>query len=524
MAEMAPISMSLSQRSEQDNLKVELKKSENVTEIDIGPGTVEDLDDAEVFLRDNGISHGRLRELLDDKDAQKRLLRRVDLTLLPLLCGTYMLQYLDKQVLSYSAVFDLFSSTGISSAQYSWLVSIFYFAYLGAEWPLSYLAQHYATGTIISIFTICWGIILACTATCSNFATLAVCRFILGIFEAVITPSFLLIIGTWYTRQEQPARVGAFTCFIGVGSMAGGILFVATGQSKGWDIWRTNFVLCGGITILWGVILLIFLPNSIFAAKRFTLEEKAMLIARSQTNNTGVYSRTIKWGHVKQALSDVQVWLLFLFVLLNETINGGIASFGKLIVQGFTDSAILTTAYGIPYGAWCTFFMFTGPWIASRLKDSRTTVMVLYVLPTLIASCLFWKLPRTNQKGLLMAYYICPSYTGACFLALQMPSANFGGYTKRVTGSAIVFLAYCTGNIVGPHAFIASEAPIYQTGCKVIIGCVVGQIVIALLLRALLIRRNKKRDTDASLSEYECVDETLQDVTDFENKNFRYVY
>lgn len=49
---------------------------------------VELLDEAEIFLQQNGIPHSRLKELLEDKDAQKKLVRHIDLTLLPLLMGT----------------------------------------------------------------------------------------------------------------------------------------------------------------------------------------------------------------------------------------------------------------------------------------------------------------------------------------------------------------------------------------------------------------------------------------------------
>ena len=110
-----------------------------------------------------------------------------------------------------------------------------------------------------------------------------------------------------------------------------------------------------------------------------------------------------------------------------------------------------------------------------------------------------------------------------------MPANNVAGYTKRVTATAFVFLAYCAGNIIGPQAFLASEAPIYQTGCKVIIGCSAGQVVLAFMLRFLLIRRNKQRDAAAATeteargleSEY---DEAYADLTDFQNPKFRYSY
>lgn len=51
-----------------------------------------------------------------------------------------------------------------------------------------------------------------------------------------------------------------------------------------------------------------------------------------------------------------------------------------------------------------------------------------------------------------------------------MPSSNMGGYTKRVTSTALVFLAYCIGNIIGPHAFLSDEAPVYPTACKLGLG------------------------------------------------------
>lgn len=106
-----------------------------------------------------------------------------------------------------------------------------------------------------------------------------------------------------------------------------------------------------------------------------------------------------------------------------------------------------------------------------------------------------------------------------------MPASNVGGYTKRTTATAFVFLAYCVGNIVGPHAFLGSEAPVYQTGCKLIIGCIAGQAAIALVLRYVLIRRNKLRDmAQGEAAYFGGQDELLQDITDFENPSFRYSY
>ena len=41
-----------------------------------------------------------------------------------------------------------------------------------------------------------WGVILMCHAACTNFAGLAVCRTLLGVFESCVAPILVLIIAS----------------------------------------------------------------------------------------------------------------------------------------------------------------------------------------------------------------------------------------------------------------------------------------------------------------------------------------
>ena len=165
-----------------------LKKQESTI-----AGEVQDLDEANLYLRQHNITPEYTAELLEDPIANKKVSRKVDMLLLPLLCGTFFLQYIDKQAISYSAVFDLFETTGITGDQYSWLASIFYFAYLFAEWPSAYLAQHFPTGRVVSTYCFCWGSVMLLTAATHNFVGFAAMRFLLGVFESVVTPAFMMV-------------------------------------------------------------------------------------------------------------------------------------------------------------------------------------------------------------------------------------------------------------------------------------------------------------------------------------------
>ncbi|KAJ5764914.1 hypothetical protein N7520_004473 [Penicillium odoratum] len=496
-------------------------------EKDLQVGIITDLDEGEVFLHQHGYTNEAIQALLVDKSRNKALVRRVDLVLLPLLAGTYTLQYIDKSALGYSAVFDLLSSTHMTSNEYSWLASIFYFAYLIAEYPWNILAQTTRLGKVVSGNVIAWGAMLMITAACTSFTGMGICRFLLGIFEAPITPCFMMIVSMWYTRSQQPFRAGVFYSCNGLGAVIGGVLTFGIGQIRTIAVWRAIYLILGGITVLWGVLMFVFLPDDIISSKRFKIEEKALLIARSRLGRTGVINHRIKWSQIREALVDPQVWILFLFTLLNEIINGGIANFSKLIIKGLTDDALTTVALAIPMGGFQMFYILSGTFLASRFRNSRTIVMFAYLLPTIVGTCLLWKMNHATHKvGVLFGYYICGAYVCSLVLALQMPATNLGGYTKRSTGVALVFLAYCAGNIIGPHAFLAKEAPVYQTGCKVIIACAAAQAALALCLRMLLIYRNKKRDAAASNEIVEGLSQAdeLADLTDFENTNFRYVF
>lgn len=51
----------------------------------------------------------------------KRVLRKIDLRVMPILFVTYMLQYLDKNSINFSSVYGLQKGTNLGPGQYSWL-------------------------------------------------------------------------------------------------------------------------------------------------------------------------------------------------------------------------------------------------------------------------------------------------------------------------------------------------------------------------------------------------------------------
>ena len=57
----------------------------------------------------------------------KKVLRKLDRRIVPILFLVYLLQYLDKNGINYASVYGLEEGTHLHGQNYSWLGSIFYF-------------------------------------------------------------------------------------------------------------------------------------------------------------------------------------------------------------------------------------------------------------------------------------------------------------------------------------------------------------------------------------------------------------
>lgn len=118
----------------------------------------------------------------------------------------YTLVHLDKNALSYGAVFELQAETGLVGAQYAWLTSIVYLTQLVWQ-PLSAFALvRFPMGKWVTLNVLCWGICVMCMAACKNWTGLMVTRSLMGGFEATVAPAFIAVTQTWWRRREQTYR------------------------------------------------------------------------------------------------------------------------------------------------------------------------------------------------------------------------------------------------------------------------------------------------------------------------------
>lgn len=91
------------------------------------PGTPQLSSPAASELDDNyDVYKQHAGEEIDPAEA-KKVVRKIDVRVIPVLFLLYLLQYLDKNGINYASVYGLEEGTGLQGQDYSWLGSIFYF-------------------------------------------------------------------------------------------------------------------------------------------------------------------------------------------------------------------------------------------------------------------------------------------------------------------------------------------------------------------------------------------------------------
>jgi len=499
--------------------------------------SLKDADEALSFLE----NHPRAAEvaaegnaILEDPVLRKKLVRKIDLHIAPLLAAVYFLQFLDKTTLSYTAVMGIRTDTNLVGQDYSNLSMLFYIGFLVTEFPTQYLAQHLSrTGVYLGINIMIWGLILGFHAACTNFTGLAIVRTLLGVFESCVAPILVLIIAMFYKKEEQGRRVSWFYVCNSLTMIVGG--FVAYGVSFAntrFASWRIFYIAIGALTMIVGLIVCIFLPDSPVRAKRFTDAEKVAILLRVKDNQSGTQNSRIKRSQVLETFKDGRIWLVCLATLLSSIPNGGLSNFSSILLTtfGYTSqqALVLNTPSGL-VGACCVLLV---GYLSDKWND-RSVVMLICILPTILGAGLMIGLDPNgipmNKAGLLAASFLTGTFGAAFMLLLAWNASNIAGHSKKVTANAMVLVSFCVGNILGTQTFQNKEAPGYISGKISIVATLSALCFVVVLMRFLNDRLNKKNEKVlAAMSESERNElkekMSFADQTDRQNPFFKYTH
>ncbi|KAJ5893244.1 MFS general substrate transporter [Penicillium taxi] len=463
-----------------------------------------------------------------DPVIERKVLRKIDLFLMPAMMIGYGMVYYDKQdhqtltnrsscmkaLLGNAAIFGMTTDLHLSvtnttvspsttdTSRLSWATSLFYFGQLAGSYPMTYALQHFNIRYVLGPVVMIWAIICASTAGVTTWRGLFAQRFFLGFTESIIPTCFMVTVSGFYTQSEQALRQSWWWSGTGWFTIIGGAISYGFAQIEGsLHPWQYVFIFAGTLTFLFG-FWCFFLPNSPANAWFLTAEERIVAVERLRAGQTGLNNQKIKFHQIKEALLDIKIhcqWGSIRFWAFDciDFPLGGLSGVG---------------------------IVFTG-WLCSRYRNIRIISLLICCLPVIAGFAMIWKSTWGHKPVTPVVGYSLLGFFGPVVgLIISLGASNVAGDTKRSFTASAVFVAYCVGNIIGPQ-LIRSQTksqhyPELWTG---LIICYCITILSASALYFLLARENKRRDA-LNLDENERERLGFQDLTDKENFHFRYEY
>ncbi|RMY72284.1 hypothetical protein D0863_04616 [Hortaea werneckii] len=373
-----------------------------------------------------------VQEVLDYGDSyteeeERAVVRKIDLAVLPMICGVFFLQYLDKQSLSYAGAFELITDLGLTNSQYSWCSSIFYVGQLVSEFPVIYLLSRLHLTKFVGATIILWGGLCMCLAAPQNFAGFAAVRFLLGIAEGAVSPAFVTITSVWYRKGEHASRTALWISMNGLAQIVGCLLMYGIGNNGALHLqpWRVLFLVCGAMTVAAGVGFYLFMPNGPNEAWFLNARQKHVLSLRMNHANVS-------------------------------------GKFASLVINGLGYDKFQTLLNTAPSGAVQIAMLWLGILCCTLLPKNRTFVAMALCSPPLIGNVFLMKLTADDGWGMIVAAWISSCITAPWTILLSLTASNVKGNTKRSIVNTAFFIGYCAGCIASPQLW--TDRPRYFEG------------------------------------------------------------
>ncbi|RAH67308.1 pantothenate transporter [Aspergillus aculeatinus CBS 121060] len=461
---------------------------------------------ADTTIPDNGEAiPGYDAELMRERaalsaDEEKKLLRRVDWHLIPLLAVIYMLKSVDFTNVSYALTMDkgtphnILTELGMTKDQYNLVTAMYYIPYIIAEAPSNLLIKGVRPSVWQARIQVSWGTVLCCHAAVRNRQGLYAVRFFLGLFEAGLWPGMLVQLCYWYRPDEIAPRIVLVTLLGNFSTVISGVLAfafngVTTGGLSGW---KWLILTEGIITIVLGVLTYVFLPDFPSTSSWLSETEQAFIQARLPRNSPRAQESNFNLRELINTLRNERIWLFLLcwaFFTVGTTgltfyqptviANLGFTSMGESLLLNIPSAVfavILTLAFGV--------FADTG-----RIPQPAIPLAFMIV----IEACYGVLYAFPNSGGVYAATIIAGGFSTAWYVMMWPWRVQT---TQGATGSAFA-IAFANsygqiGGAVGSQLFNSRYAPRYTTS----FGIAMGFVGMAIIMNLITWGRTWKVDVD----------------------------
>ncbi|KAH6662534.1 major facilitator superfamily domain-containing protein [Halenospora varia] len=394
----------------------------------------------------------RLNEIFTS-DRRKRLVRKIDLHVLPQLIFLYLLSYVDRSNgIGNAKLFGALADLGMSGQQWNTALSVFFATYAFGGVPSNIALKRFGPKIWIPTLMICVSIVLICAGLQGNFAGWTSFRVLLGLVEAGIGWRFIYVIE------------GLFTFFVAIAA-----LFLVHDSPAKVGKWLTD-------------------------------EEKQYLLLRHKFSAGGTSSipekELFNLKYVKLSFKSFHTYAIALIEFTIAVVVYGISFVLPTIINNLGYTAMTAQAMTVPpYIFACIVTLFSG-WAADRYKQRMLSVVLPNIMAVIGFIIIIPSVRHSSLTGLTLfgVFLLAGGLYPVSPAVMAWTALNTSGTMKRAVSLALMLSFSQLGGIMGSNIFIATEAPTYNIGYGICLGMLVVFGVIWLVIYYFILKGiNAKR-------------------------------
>ncbi|OJJ08815.1 hypothetical protein ASPVEDRAFT_145300 [Aspergillus versicolor CBS 583.65] len=408
---------------------------------------------------------------------EKKLLRKIDLFLLPAAWIVYLLSYMDRSNIGNARVAGMGDALEIDDSRYYLAVVLFQVGYVVAEVPANMILSVTRPSLFIPAIMLLWGSVCAILAAVQTWQQLVAMRFLLGIAEAGFSPALMFLISSWCRRHEQSKR---FVVFHSAGIISGAFGSIVAGAITdgldgryGISGWRWLFIIEGVLTVAVGLFIPFILLDYPLTSKKLSPEERQLaynrLLADGITSRNDAPEHQLgHWGALWIAVANWRVWLLaagYMTVIGSMSLAYFYPGFVQLLGYSSNDAQYMTAPlYGVALAIAIPMCI-----LADRYPGYRGfyASFVLFAFGTLMCA-LATAIRGPTGRYILLCFINAAVWSGNP-LTLTFTSSVLGPVQPEVRAISLAVINGCANlaQLYGTYIFTVAEAPDYVMGFAV---------------------------------------------------------
>lgn len=413
-------------------------------------------------------------QITDEIDRSKEdfTYRKIAIRIIPILMICYVVAYLDRVNVGFAKL-QMEGDLGFSETVYGLGAGLFFIGYFFFEVPSNMLLHKVGARIWIARILITWGILSGLFAFIQNEWQFYSLRFLLGVAEAGFYPGVILYLTYWFPSHRRGKMFAIFQAGSPVAGIFGnplsGWIMDTFHSPDSWHGWQWMFILEAIPAIVLGVVVLLYLDNSVKGAKWLNEKEKAMVMKDIDAD----YAGTSTDHSFVSLITNPMVWVMTLIYFCFVMGQYGLTLWMPTLIKasGVTDNLTIGLLGAIPFiCAIIAMVIFSrsadkhrerrwhlvipalmgaiGFVVAATATSTTVSIIFLSLAAAGVLSCapLFWSLPTAVLSGAAAAAGIAIINSIANLAGFASPSMI--GYLRDLTHSSEIGMYVLAGFLV----------------------------------------------------------------------------